>query len=83
MHVSLFWAHLRTPTGSQNSFCDLGWFLPLAQQVSFRCLLSPAMQVSFRTLIIQQPEKRKHNSTVTGFVAATQLSVVKVSTNSN
>lgn len=83
MHVSLFWAHLMTPTGSQNSSCDLGWFLPTAQQVSCRCLLSPAKQVSFRTLITQQPEKRKHNSNLTGFVAATQLSVVKVATNSN
>jgi len=46
--------------------------------------ISSCGKVSFVTLIIQQPEKEnKRNSTMAGFVAATQLSDVKVCTNSS
>lgn len=82
MPVSLFWAHWMTPTGSQNSSCALAWFLPLAQQVSFRCLPFPAAQ-SFLQNSQYSNQNKENNSTAAGFVAATQLSVVKVSTNSN
>lgn len=83
MNISLFWAHLMTPTALGIPPVTLDGFCYWPSRCHRDVCHLQLRKVSFRTLITQQAEKEKHNSSMASFVAATQLSDVKVSANSN
>lgn len=88
MHVSLFWAHLMAPTGSQNSCSDLQVTIATALQVSldtFHLQLRKSFIYNSHNTATRKRKKKqkKGNSVVAGLVSAPQLSDVKMCTHSN